>query len=278
MTSLDQGVVQAAGTPLVGNELLLRGLEHRCIADRAAYAVERYLPSAEQRAAYVARAAALLDAAAWEQRNLGVKLLGVLQAREHCDALVHLIEDRTPASWLARCFGGDFRQVGFIRRNGLAALARIGAVDDGIERALVTALSDPYYEARAEAARTIAGLGERLTTRRDDLMSALQRCTHDRWIEVAATAAEALGAVGDRQTALPALLQLAEARFWKVRMAALQGIRLLVERGQFDDLEALERAVRGFVLASTDFKPEFHIKRTYGNLLTAIAAQKDSAR
>jgi UDP-N-acetylglucosamine--N-acetylmuramyl-(pentapeptide) pyrophosphoryl-undecaprenol N-acetylglucosamine transferase len=276
MTIVQRG--QAAGEALEGSEQLLRRLERRWAADGSRYAVERCLASAEQRRAQVERAVALLGAAAWEQRNLAVKLLGLLQAREHVDLVVEVIVDRTPAGWLARLFGGDFRQVGFIRRNALAALARLGVVTDEVERGLVVAMGDPYYEARAEAARTTAVLGGQLATRRGELLDALERCTRDASIEVAAAAAEAIGAVGEGERAAHWLVGLAEARFWKVRAAALAGLLRLVERRACGDIGGLEQAVRRFVLTSTDFQPHFQIKHTYGVLLAAIAAEKGSLR
>ncbi|MGE5357392.1 MAG: HEAT repeat domain-containing protein, partial [Bacteroidales bacterium] len=210
--------------------------------------------------------------------NLGVKLLGLLQSREHAPALARMIVDRTPAGLIARCLGGDFRQVGFIRRNALTALARLGAVSEEIEQALVVALADPYYEARAEAARTAATLAESLATRRAEVLDALERCTRGKSIEVAAAAAEALGAVGEGERAVHALVGLAEARFWKVRAAALVGLLRLVQRHKCGDVAAVERAIRRFVLTSTDFQPQFQIKRTYGLLLAAIDAEKGSPR
>ena len=265
-----------ARAPLRSNEALLRELERAYAAEGACYRVERYVPSADDRAAYTMRATSLLGAARWEQRNLGVKLIGLLQATGHYGAIVQILQDRTPAGWLARCFGGDFRQVGFIRRNAIAALARLGVVTDEVEAVLVASLADPYYEARSEAARAIAQMGDDLTTRRVDLVAALERCTADRSIEVAAAAAEALGWVGDQHRALPALLALADARFWKVRLAALKGLLALVARNQCDDVDEVERRARRFVLTSTDFQPHFHIKRAYGDLLTAIARRKET--
>ncbi len=262
--------------PLRSNGALLRQLERASAAEGGAYCVDRHVPSAGERAAYTARATELLRAARWEHRNLGVKLLGLLQATAQYSEIVAILKDRTPAGWLARCFGGDFRQVGFIRRNAVATLGRLGVVTGEVEDVLVAALSDPYYEVRSEAARTIAHLGGQIGVRREDLVAALERCTRDRSIEVAAAAAETLGAIGDRDRALSALLNMADARFWKVRLGALKGLLLLVGRGECGDLEAVEGRVRRFVLTSTDFQPHFDIKRTYGDLLMALARQKET--
>ena len=164
-------------------------------------------------------------------------------------------------------------QVGFIRRNIMTALGRLGEVSPEIEAALLAALEDPYFEVRAEAARTAALLADRLSDR-SGMVAGLRRLLPDRWLEVAAAAAHALGKVGQAHDALPALLALRDARFWRLRAAALEGLLALVERGEGGDPAALVGPLNLFVLTSTDFTPEFQIKRLYGRVLDAIAARE----
>jgi len=113
---------------------------------------------------------------------------------------------------------------------------------------------------------------------RAGLIAGLRRLLADRWLEVAAAAAQALGKVGRSDDALPALLALQDARFWRLRAAALEGLLLLVERGEGGDPEALTAALAKFVLTSTDFKPEFQIKRLYGRVLHAVTAREGERR
>lgn len=267
--ALEAGLHDAA---LLGNEALLRLLEAAAAAAGAAWRIEDAVASPDDRAYFVSRAASLLVEASWERRNLGVKLLGLLQAREKVPLIVALVTDRTPASRLERLFGGDFRQVGFIRRNALTALARLGVVDDSVERALVMSFSDPYFEVRAEAARAAAALEPMLSDGgRREITNALAGLLSDRWKEVGAAGAEALGRVGRGEAALRPLLAQADNRSWKVRSAAIDGLSALVERGETGaDLAALEAQVRRFVLTSTDFRPQFSIKAAYGRLLAAV--------
>ena len=93
----------------------------------------RRSPSADDRAYYVSRAASLLASPSWESRNLGVKLLGLLQARDKLPLVLALLSDRRPAPWYKRLLGGDFEQVGFIRRNALTTIARLGTVTPEVE-------------------------------------------------------------------------------------------------------------------------------------------------
>jgi hypothetical protein len=79
-----------------------------------------------------------------------------------------------------------------------------------------------------------------------------------------------LGKVGGEHDALPALLEMKEARYWVVRAAALRGLLSLVERGEGGDPRRFIAELDRFVLTSTDFKPEFQIKRLYGRLRQAV--------
>jgi UDP-N-acetylglucosamine--N-acetylmuramyl-(pentapeptide) pyrophosphoryl-undecaprenol N-acetylglucosamine transferase len=266
-----------AGTRLLSNAALVTTLEHALAVRRSEFRIAHELPSADDRAYYTSRAASLLVSPRWERRNLGVKLVGLLQAREKLPLVVDLLKDRRPAPWYKRALGGDFEQVGFIRRNALTAIARLGIVTPSVEEVLVAAVSDPYYEVRSEAARTAAALEASLDgPARRRLIAALVGLLHDSWLEVAATAAEALGIIGGHDDALPELVALQSHRYWIVRAAGLRGLLSLLERGRAGDLDQLERQLRGFVLTATDFRPEFTIRSAYASVVDAIARHRSS--
>ncbi len=267
----------AAFSPLPGNHALLAQLERAAAREGAGFCPEEVVPSPDDRAYFVSRAASLLASPAWEQRNLGVKLLGLLNARDKLPLLLALLEDKRPAPWYQRLLGGDYRQVGFIRRNVLTAIGRLGVVRPEVERALLAAFHDPYFEARAEAVRTASRLSERLLDRAA-IVEGLRGLLADRWLEVAAAAADALGKIGGSHDALPALLALKDAKYWMVRAAALEGIFSLVRRGEAGDHDALRADLQAFVLTSTDFKPEFQIKRLYGRVIDAMSNREGGAR
>jgi UDP-N-acetylglucosamine--N-acetylmuramyl-(pentapeptide) pyrophosphoryl-undecaprenol N-acetylglucosamine transferase len=265
--------LSARQTNLPDNRTLLSLLEHSLAELKDAHSPSAIIQDPDDLIYLKNRAASLLFSPAWETRNLGVKLLGLLEAGDKLPLLLAVFNDRRPAFWLKRLFGGDFEQVGFIRRNILSALARLGKATPEVEEALLLSFTDPYYEVRAEGARTAAQLGPGLS-RLDEIVAALIEQLRDHNLEAAGAAAVALGRLGGAEDALPALLALNQYKFWKIRAAALRGIHSLVERGKVYDLNALFKALPGFVLSSTDFEPQFEIKSIYRDLIKKASKAK----
>jgi UDP-N-acetylglucosamine--N-acetylmuramyl-(pentapeptide) pyrophosphoryl-undecaprenol N-acetylglucosamine transferase len=260
--------------PLPGNRALLLLLEKAAAKNKSVYKPDMVIPRLEDLEYLKNRASALLIHPAWQERNVGVKLLGLLHAKDKIPALLTLFNDRKRASFLKRTFGGDFEQVGFIRRNVISALVRLNEISPNIERALLSGMEDPYYEVRAEAARATAVFGSRLSSP-DRFINALLTLLTDTTIDVSVAAAEALGKIGRENDALPALLGLWDTRFWKVRAAVLRGLFYLVDRGQVGHLELLEAQVPKFILTSTDFAPQFEIKTAYRQLMESVSRKKE---
>ncbi len=256
--------------PLPGNRALLAALE-KSISDLNGSPEVAVNPA--DCSYFKSRAALLLIHPKWEERNVGVKLLGLLKAKEKIPLLRTIFEDRRRASILKRLFGGDFEQVGFIRRNVITALKRLNEVTPDVEAVLLLAFKDPYYEVRAEAARTAAFFGCRITLH-PEFVSSLLGLIGDRNLEVAAEAAEALGKLGDEKDALPALLSMKHFKYWKVRSAALKGLLALVERGRVTDYARLKNELPGFILTATDFSPRFEIKSDYSRLMEAVSNKR----
>lgn len=260
----------AAPAPrLLSNAQLLARLELELRRSGKSYRPEDAVPDASDLPCYRARAASLLANPSWEARNTGVKLVGLLAMADKVPHLLVLLADPTPASFLQRLLGGDFAQVGFIRRNILASLRRIDVLDDSVEEAVRTAFGDPYYEVRVEAARCAAHFAGR-SKRPDALAAGLVRLTEDRHWEVAAEAARALGFAGEGAEDTSCLLGLAEHHFWQVREAGLAGLRGLVGRGATGEAAQIDPTLRRFILTSTDFQPHFSIKESYRRLREAM--------
>lgn len=262
---------------LPSNAGLLAMLERAAATAGPSFRPEDAVPDPREIGYFRSRAASLLVDFDWESRNLGVKLLGLLGACDRVPLIVALLKDRTPAPLLQRLCGGDFAQVGFVRRNALTALGRLGCVTPDVEEVLLAAFDDPYFEARAEAARVAARLGGRLTRLRE-VSEALAKGTRDRDLEAACACAEALGAAGDGAVALPALLAMRSERYWRLRASALKGLLSLVERGEVADLPALARELPSFPLVSTDFAPQFELKATYRRLVEAVSSGQEGPR
>ncbi len=258
---------------LPGNAELLALLERAFEEQPTAYKPENVISQPQDLEYFKNRASALLIHPQWQQRNLGVKLLGLLHARKRIPALAALFCDREPVSLFKRLLGGDFVQVGFIRRNIITAFVRLNECSPEVEKSLLLGLEDPYYEVRAEAARAAACYSARLSSR-EPFIAGLLKLLASPVIDVAAAAAEALGKLGGEHDALPVLLSMWNSKFWKVRAAVLRGIFYLVDRAEVTHLELLEKQVPRFVLTSTDFTPRFEIKSAYQELMEAVSRSK----
>jgi UDP-N-acetylglucosamine--N-acetylmuramyl-(pentapeptide) pyrophosphoryl-undecaprenol N-acetylglucosamine transferase len=259
---------------LPGNRTLLAIAEQARGTLGGDYRAEAVVPDPDDLAYLRRRSSALLLDSDWEERNVGVKLVGLLGIREKLPLLLAMLTDRTPASPLERLFGGDFREVGFIRRNIVqSALPLLDVVDPQVEAALLVALEDPYFEVRSAAARVAAIFAERLS-RRDEVTQVVLRLFDDPHFDVAVEAVRATGRLARGPEVVPMLTGLGMARHWQVRRAALEALSELVRRGVAGDLDRLERAVGGFMLTSTDFRPHFEIKKSFADLAERLRRAK----
>jgi UDP-N-acetylglucosamine--N-acetylmuramyl-(pentapeptide) pyrophosphoryl-undecaprenol N-acetylglucosamine transferase len=262
--SFDNGTCYESATfmPLMNNQRLLSVLGAAYSRSPRDYDPLTTIGDEDDLVYYQHRAAALLTHKDWQDRNLGVKLIGLTHYRQKVPALLHMLVDRTPASLIRRCFGGDFEQVGFIRRNTVQALQVLNRFDADIEKHLLIAVEDPYFEVRAQLCGAVAHFADHLVGKKvwiDTMLS----CLKDKTFEVVTQAVKALGEIGTEQAVLEVLLQLRESYYWQVRNAALIGIRRLAERNVVRPSEEMLKEISSFILTATDFQPHFSIKETY---------------
>ena len=249
--------------PLLTNSQLLARLNAAYLSKAAnSYHPLDVIKDVDDLQYYRHRAAALLTHPDWWWRNVGVKLVGLLKYQDKIPTLLHMLQDRTPDSTLKRLLGGDFREVGFIRRNVLTALRVIDYWDEDIERCVLEAFNDPYYEVVSNAARTGEHFAQRLKEplRWQELL--IQKLS-DKHLEVVTACASAIGAIGTNKEAMLSLVGLSSRLEWQVRDASLRAIRQLLKRGVITADEELIRTLSSFILTSTDFKPFFSIKESY---------------
>jgi UDP-N-acetylglucosamine--N-acetylmuramyl-(pentapeptide) pyrophosphoryl-undecaprenol N-acetylglucosamine transferase len=251
--------------PLLTNQQLLQRLTAAYSRSPRDYSPVTVIGDEDDLSYYRHRAAALLSHRDWQDRNLGVKLTGLTQYREKTPTLLYMLADRTPAGLLKRCLGGDFEQVAFIRRNIVQALLVMNHYDATIEKHLLIALEDPYFEVRTFACRAVIHFASHMRGQPAWIDAMLARL-RDASFEVAAEAAKALGEIGTDEKVLEVLLELRESHYWQARNAALQGIHRLLERNAVQPSRELLAEVAAFVLTATDFKPHFSIKETYQSL------------
>jgi UDP-N-acetylglucosamine--N-acetylmuramyl-(pentapeptide) pyrophosphoryl-undecaprenol N-acetylglucosamine transferase len=193
---------------------------------------------------------------------LGIKLIGLTKYREKIPTLLTMLSDRTPVSKIKKLFGGDFEQVGFIRRNIVQALQVMDHFDPDVEKHLLAALEDPYFEVRVQACRSAAHFGPFLVGK-NGWINGIARRLEDNCFEVVIEAARALGEIGTDRKVAEVLFSMNESHYWQVRNAALCALKRMFERGVVEASEELLSKTSCFILTSTDFKPHFEIKETY---------------
>lgn len=251
--------------PLLGDNELLVKLRSFWQVGPKEYDPGKAIPDADDLDYYRHRAASLLTSPSWAERNLGVKLIGFLKHEEKLSTLLYLLADRTPASRLQRLFGGDYRQVGFIRRNILISLRILNKWGPEVEARVFEVLDDNYYEVRAQAARTMGHFAQELL-QKQAVTEKLLTLIKDRSFEVVREVVLALGGVGEDREVAEALLGLKEHHYWQVREAALRAVTMLAKRGIVLDLDWLLNEISRFIITTTDFRSYFDIKETYRRL------------
>jgi UDP-N-acetylglucosamine--N-acetylmuramyl-(pentapeptide) pyrophosphoryl-undecaprenol N-acetylglucosamine transferase len=251
--------------PLVDDNELLMKLRSIWQDSPQRYDPGKVISDADDLDYYRHRAASLLTSPNWPERNLGVKLIGLLKHEEKLSTLLHLLANRTPANRLQRLFGGDYREVGFIRRNILTSLQILHKWDPEVEARVFEALDDSYYEVRAQAARTMGHFAQEIV-QKQAVQEKLLSLIKDRSFEVVKEAVMALGAIGEDQEVVKALLGLKEHHYWQVREAALRAVTMLAKRGIILDYHWLLNEISQFIITTTDFRSYFDIKETYQKL------------
>lgn len=211
----------------------------------------------------------------WQERNLGIKLAGLTHYRKRLPFLLGCITDRTPAPLGHRLLGGDFLQVGFIRRNALQAVWRIGIVDHSVRQAILTALDDPYFEVRSWAARAVSRLLDGIG-RDAEMEKRLRKNLRDRWFEVVAFTLDPLGELSTDPDIVKDLTPLLENKNWKVQEATVRCLVRLLERGIIEISEDLEQRMRRIPMKGLDFFPLFPLEKAWASFQHRRFQARDS--
>ena len=217
----------------------------------------------------------------WPIRNEGVKLAGLLGYRDRLPFLLALLRDRTPAPFFQRLLGGDYRQVGFIRRNAVTAIGRLGVYDAPVRAVLLDLLADPYYEVRSAAALAFADLvhgPERADAdgeRDAEVLNGLSGLLRESSFEIRSAAIRALGRMGDG-TVTEWLRPFYQDPNGKVRQAVIDALADLVMRKMIVDLDGLREELDDILVTSNHFEPDFPIKRTLNRLIGMIRNQRET--
>ena len=178
-----------------------------------------------------------LQSEKWRIRNVGVKLVGMLTFKEMIPELIKMLTDRTPAKFLNRLLGGDFVQVGFIRRNCIRSLVTLKESNKAVREALYKALDDPYWEVRAEAVNAVT----KLFSKEDlsDIEKKLIELLCDKKFEVILLTIESLGAIARDREVLIHLKKLYFHPNQKVRQMLVKTLHNLFAQGIIQDKKEL---------------------------------------
>lgn len=225
------------------------------------------------------RAATLLVHQAWQLRNEAVKLTGLLRNTSQLPLILHLLTDRTPAPLYQRILGGDYQQVGFIRRNALGALSLIGEYDKPqVQQAVAEALIDPYYEVRSAAMRLVRRFARSGAKISPELVQRVIR-TEDKNLEVRWEALHTVGVVAEPEEVLDACRPFALAPQAPVRDAVLRAYLALIERFPKSSKESWYKELIGdldrFTITSVAFHPFFPLKERYAALRKRLREENE---
>ncbi len=202
----------------------------------------------------------------WQVRNIGVKMAGILRHRERRDSLLEMVSGRKPDRWWKRLAGGDYYQVGFIRRNALTSLAALGIWDERLRTVLLEALqADPYFEVRSEAARAVLSLSDKIGPD-EELAAALQANLNHRSPEVRWCCLEAAGAVAPGADSIQNLGDLLYHPNWRIRQALLMALSHMLHRGVVKPGDPILARLDQLIPTCTDFTPTFPLKRALNEL------------
>ena len=212
----------------------------------------------------------------WQIRNEGVKLVGLLGYRERLPFLLSILRDKTPAPIIQRCFGGDYKQVGFIRRNSVIAISKLGIYNESVRSTFLDLLTDPYYEVRTAVARAFAVLCPDTHDIDEELLNRLRCLLEDSSFEIRSAAIVAMGRVGDGRI-LTDLRPYYQDSNWQVREAILNTMSTLVRKDLIDDLVVLRKELDMILITCNHFDPNFPIKQALISLTDIINERMETS-
>lgn len=201
---------------------------------------------------------------AWQSRNIGVKLVGLLQLRDRLDLILYILQDKTPAPTWHRLLGGDLRQVGFIRRNAIQTLIQLNFWTPSVRQALLDALKDTYFEVRTRAAQAVIHYASSIENDQA-FLQALDSLSQDRAFEVSSRAFLALSHIDNRPETYEKMKQEFQHPNWRLRSSLLESIQVLVTRG-IVPAEQIQQDLEQFLLTSTGFTPHFALRERMQSL------------
>ena len=203
------------------------------------------------------------------RRNVGIKLVGLLNYQAQRNLLLEVLSDRTPIAALPRLVGGDYYHGGILRRNVVEwGVSLLGVADDRTRDTLQRALvEDPYFEVRAAAARLLGQCANCNSSTEQVLIKALKDASP-------AVVVEALGALGNIATSSQIIAHMKpffQHVNWQFRQGVVSALARGVERGVLVPQE-VAREIKHILTSSPHFRPTYELSES----LRSLARQVES--
>ena len=199
----------------------------------------------------------------WQVRNNGVKIAGLTSDISKIPFLSQLFNDRTRVNFLYRLLGGDFVQVGFIRRNILLSYRQIDNFNKTVLNDCISGLDDNYYEVKAEALKNLNHFYNKIDEENIILIKNKTKnlLKNSRNFRIISNAIELFG-----KTIIDYVeFAIFEAFFFsgnhKIRESLLNVILFLKDKKIFNDDEKNKELLDKILLTSSGFIPDFEMKK-----------------
>jgi len=199
-----------------------------------------------------------LAAEDWEVVNRGIKLAGALRRIDKIPALEAHFQSR----------------IGFIRRNVFIALRHMNHYDPSIRGLVWRGLNDSYYEVRFAAMQYLLEhvrkfVGDQEIIRRIRQLT----CKRFENFEVKVWAIRLLPHLTPLDEYLDLVGPYRFARNIRLREAVLDGIRMAFAAGRIPpgELEKVRQFIKQILITTSDFKPDFSIRTSYGELYQQLS-------
>ncbi|PID29348.1 MAG: hypothetical protein CR982_03070 [Candidatus Cloacimonadota bacterium] len=194
----------------------------------------------------------------WRVRNNGVKIISQLAKSEYIEKLSYLFNDRRKAKLSHRLLGGDFIQVGFIRRNIIIAYRRIGVFNDIVERDLKLALSDPYFEVVSESLKTLSFFSNEIK-KNFGICELVRNTLFRKELEIIIEAINTFGFLIKSVEEYSILKRFYYHKSSKVRESVIASLKRMYV-SKIVDREFVKNELDNILITSSDFIPMFSIK------------------
>jgi len=203
---------------------------------------------APERELLLSKVDGLLASSIWVDRARGCRITGLAAYRDAAPILRTMAIEDEP----------------MVRRDAFRGLRGLGPTalpPDELCTTLAHGLDDNYYEARMEAAATVAACAHRLDdAQRIALTDQLARRCRDMSFEVRMAACRALGKTADQpEPAMTALDRLKYDAVWKVRGTLFEAYAELSDRGIIDT-DTAQTALDAILITANGYLTEYQIR------------------